>query len=272
MRWQGKLNLEYQFQQAQTKIIKVENIAPLKVQRPFYPEGLKTCHTIILNTAGGIVGTDILEQNIHLHPDAHALITTASAGKIYRSQGEQAQQQTNITIESGGCLEFLPQENIIFDGANYAQNLRVELAPQAHWLGWEINRFGRSARREKFLTGTWLGTTEIWRDGQPLWIDKQRLWGDKNLFISTNGLGNKPVVGTLSWLSAPVTPEVIEEIRNLGNKKVKQGEIGVTKLLLGLVCRYRGYSTTEVKTWFREVWNLLRLEYLDKSPCPMRIW
>ncbi|ELR97970.1 urease accessory protein UreD [Gloeocapsa sp. PCC 73106] len=272
MKWQGKLNLEYQYCQDRTKIIHVENIAPLKVQRPFYPEGTKTCHTIILNTAGGIVGSDKLEQNIYLHPGANVLITTASAGKIYRSQGDLAQQQINITIESGGCLEFLPQENIIFAGADYYQNLKVKLAPAAHWLGWEINRFGRSARGEIFFTGTWLGSTEIWREGKPLWIDKQGLWGEENLFESPNGLGNKPLVGTLSWISAPVESTVIAAIKNLGDNLVKEGEMGVTELLSGLVCRYRGNSTLEVKTWFKEIWSLLRLKYLNKSACQMRIW
>ena len=44
------------------------------------------------------------------------------------------------------CLEWLPQETILFNGAIYRQDLRVELATGASWLGWEITRFGRSAR------------------------------------------------------------------------------------------------------------------------------
>jgi urease accessory protein len=267
---EGKLYLEYQYQQSQTKIINSYHLAPLKVQRPFYLEGEKTCHTIILNTAGGIVETDNLEQQIHLHPQAEVLITTASAGKIYRSQKTQSQQNINIKIDEGACLEFLPQENIIFSGANYLQNMRIELAAKAQYLGWEINRFGRTARGEKFLTGTWLSATEIWRAAEPLWIDRQGLWDPQNLYSSPNGLANKPVVGTLSWIGVPVSTEFITEIRNLGKTLV--GETGVTQLTQGLICRYRGQATTEVKTWFKEIGSKLRLKYLNKSIYQFRTW
>jgi len=253
-RWQGTLNLEYQYKYPQTRVTQVYHVAPLKVQRSFYPEGKNICQTMILNTAGGIVETDRLEQQIYLNNNARVSITTASAGKIYRSEKAQAQQHVNIQIESGGYLEFFPQENIIFSGANYYQKLKVELAPQAEYLGWEINRFGRSARGEKFLTGTWLSVTEISREGKPIWIDRQALWGEKNLFTTPNGLANKPVVGTFSWIGLTVTPEIITTMRCLGENL--EGETGVTQLIEGLVCRYRGYSTTEVKQWFRAIANL----------------
>ena len=46
-----------------------------------------------------------------------------------------------MRVEAGACLEWLPQENIIFNDANYQQDLRVELATDATWMGWEITRF-----------------------------------------------------------------------------------------------------------------------------------
>ncbi len=55
--WHGSLNLVYAQQQGKTQIIHSQMKAPLKVQRPFYPEGA-VCHSIVLHTAGGIVGGD----------------------------------------------------------------------------------------------------------------------------------------------------------------------------------------------------------------------
>ena len=103
------------------------------------------------------------------------MITSAAASKIYRSSGLESQQNIDIKLEAGANLEWLPQETIVFDGAIYRQNLRVELAPTARILLWEITRFGRSARGEKFASGEWRSHTEVWQQNSPLWIDRQLL-------------------------------------------------------------------------------------------------
>jgi urease accessory protein len=35
-------------------------------------------------------------------------------------------------------------------------------------------------------------------------------------------------------------------------------EIGVTRLAAGLLCRYRGNSTTAARQWFHRIWQLCR--------------
>ena len=85
--WHGRLNLVYANRDGSTQIIHNQMQAPLKVQRPFYPEGKEICHSVILHTAGGVVGGDRLSSNFHLEPNAQALITSATASKIYRSTG-----------------------------------------------------------------------------------------------------------------------------------------------------------------------------------------
>ncbi len=267
--WHGKLNLVYADRLNNTELIHSHQQAPLKVQRPFYPEGAKICHSVILHTAGGVVGGDRLSYNLHLQPQSEALITTAAASKIYRSNGLQARQNINIQIDAGACLEWLPQETIIFNGAIYRQDLRVELAPGASWLGWEITRFGRTARGEKFVQGEWRSHTEIWREGLPLWIDRQWLPGREEVFHSPHGLAGQPIVGSLVWVGNPISGETLAKMRNLW---VGTGEIGMTQLQNGFLCRYRGSSTSEVRNWFTVIWQLLRVSVLNRSSCVPRVW
>ncbi|MBN3947812.1 MAG: urease accessory protein UreD [Nostoc sp. NMS7] len=267
--WHGKLNLVYADRQDKTQLIYNHQQAPLKVQRPFYPEGEKVCHSVILHTAGGIVGGDRLSSNIHLQPQAQALITTAAASKIYRSNGLQARQTIEMQVDAGACLEWLPQETILFNGAIYRQDLRVELAIGGSWLGWEITRFGRSARGEKFYLGEWRSHTEIWQKDVPLWIDRQYLPGSEDIFHSPHGLAGKPIVGSLVWVGGAVSAEVVEKTRNLWNG---EGEAGVSRLQHGLLCRYRGASTSEVRNWFIDVWQLLRVSFLNRGNCIPRVW
>lgn len=167
--------------------------APLKIQQPFYPEAPEVCHCAVLHTAGGVVGGDRLDYNFHLKQNATALITTVSAGKIYRTNGLQARQKIQIQVDADATLEYLPQETIVFNGSIYHQDLRVELAPGASWFGWEITRFGRTARGERFLQGEWRSHTEVWQQGIPLWIDRQWLPGGEDSIISPHGLAGQPI-------------------------------------------------------------------------------
>ncbi|MEQ9357567.1 urease accessory protein UreD [Coleofasciculus chthonoplastes] len=271
--WQGSLELVYANNQGKTRLVRDRITSPLKVQRPFYPEGQGVCHTVVLHTAGGIVGGDRLSQTIHLQENAQALITTAAASKIYRSNGQRAKQQIHIHVEAGACLEWLPQETIVFNGAVYQQQMTVELAPGASWLAWEITRFGRTARKERFLQGDWRSHTEIWQQGHPLWIDRQWLPGGEAVLDSPHGLAGQPIVGTLIWMGPPVSSAIVDNARSLWTASQRQGEAGVSQTQnQGLVCRYRGSSTTEVRNWFTQVWQCLRLTYLGRNVSQPRVW
>jgi urease accessory protein len=267
--WHGKLDLIYAKRQNQTQLIHTLHQSPLKIQRSFYPEGEEICHSVILHTAGGVVGGDQLSYDIHLQGSSQALITTAAASKIYRSNGHQAKQNIQIKLDSDSCLEWLPQETIIFNDANYYQNFRVELGENATFMGWEITRFGRSARGEKFVSGNFRSHTEIWRLGKPLWIDRQWVPGCEEVFHSHHGLAGNAIAGTLIWLKNPVSPEIVTQARNLWQGT---GEIGVTRLEHGFLCRYRGSGSSEVRNWFTDVWQLLRMSYLQRAACIPRVW
>lgn len=270
--WQGVLKLGYQYRDDSTRLIEAYSKAPLKIQRSFYPEGKGICHSTILHTAGGIVGGDRLNQQIDLQSNSHAVITTAAASKVYRSNGEPAQQTIQIDLESNSCCEWIPRETIVFNGAIYRQDLRVNLAENATWLGWEMTRFGRTARGEQFLTGNWSSCTEVWQNNKPLWIDRQWLPGGEITINSPHGLRGQPIVGSLCWLGKPVSEDILKNLRSLWNPQDTEAETGVTLLLSGLLCRYRGNSTQEVVDWFTKVWQLLR-QYNGKSITGLpRVW
>ena len=270
--WQGILELDYQKINNSTQLVKAYSQAPLKIQRSFYPEGKDICHSIILHTAGGMVGGDLLSQTINLQPETQVLLTTPAASKIYRSSGETAQNTINIEIQEQAYLEFIPREIIIFNGAIFSQNLRVNLDPNACYLGWEITRFGRTARGEIFNQGQWKSCTEIWQNGCPVWIDRQGFIANEEILNSPHGLGGKPVIATLTWVGQPVSEDIVKNIRQLWSQRETSSQAGVTQLISGLLCRYRGNSTQEVINWFTDVWQLLRQIYTGKSIVKPRVW
>ncbi|MBW4442958.1 MAG: urease accessory protein UreD [Plectolyngbya sp. WJT66-NPBG17] len=267
--WHGTLRLGFENRRGVTQLIRNQGQAPLKVQRPFYPEGGEVCHSVIMHTAGGIVGGDRLTFDFRLAPNSKALITTPAATKIYRTNGREAQQTIEIDLAEGTCLEWLPLDTIVFNQALFRQEMRVNLAPGAQWIGWEITRFGRSARGEKFIEGDWRSRTEVWQDGKPIWIDRQWLPGSETSFNSPHGLAGCPIVASFVWIGQKVDSECVEKARSLWTGT--SGEIGVTRLPLGLLCRYRGHSSTDARRWLIAIWGLVR-SMSGRAVCIPRVW
>jgi urease accessory protein len=223
----------------------------------------------MLHTAGGVVGGDRLSSAIQLQPQAQALLTTAAAMKIYGGEVE-SQQEIQIQVGEGACLEWLPQEAIVFDGANYRQTLRVDLAPSATWIGWEMTRLGRSARGERFQSGAWRSHTEVWQAGRLLWVDPQWILGGSEMMKSIHGLAGCSVVGSFAMVGQTVSKEEIRLIRERWAESIE--DIGVTRLMNGLLCRYRGHSTAAARRYFMEAWDVVRSGVLGRSRCVPRVW
>lgn len=270
--WQGLARLSYAIESGRCVPTQTYTRAPLRVQRPLYPEGEGLCHTVLVHTAGGLVGGDSLAIELTAAPRAQALVTTAAASKVYGSADTaSSSQRVDITLAPESCLEWFPQETIVFNQAHYSQALRVDLAPGAIWASWEITRFGRSARGETFEQGQWRSHLEVWQADQPLWLDRQHLTGGSAPLHSPNGLAGCPVVGSFAVVGHPFTSESVAALRQLWPPD-HPGDIGVTRLQSGLLCRYRGPSSQAARRWFVAAWQHLRPLYLGRAAVVSRLW
>lgn len=270
--WSGLARLSYALESGRCIPTQTYARAPLRVQRPLYPEGEGLCHTVLVHTAGGLVGGDSLEVQLTVATQAQVLVTTVAASKVYGSRIESlASQHVTITLAPGSCLEWMPQETIVFNNAHYRQHLRVNLAPGAIWGGWEITRFGRSASGEAFEQGEWRSQLEIWQDNRPLWLDRQRLTGGGPPLHSPNGLAGHPVVGSFAVVGYSPDAAQMAALRQLWPAD-QPGDIGVTRLQSGVLCRYRGPSSQAARRWFVTVWQHLRPHYLGRPATRSRLW
>lgn len=268
--WQGTARLRFEASQGKTRL-HCYTQAPLKLQRPLYPEGEAVCHSVLVHTAGGMVSSDRLTLDVSLAPGSCALITTAAANKLYRSDGPTAHQQTQIALATDTCLEWFPQESIVFNGARFEQQTQIQLAPGAIWAGWEITRFGRSASGETFDTGHWRSRLEVWQLAHPLWLDRQSLIGGSTTLMSPHGLAGQPVVASFAVLGQTYSAEVLAALRALPQPE-PPSQVGLTRLQQGLLCRYCGPSSQAARQWFIQLWHYLRPLYLQRPACCSRIW
>src|SRR4051812_8186873 len=135
------------------------------------------CEGVLINTGGGLAGGDRLSVDVTLHAGAAATLTTQSAEKVYRSDGADAGVEVRLVLESGARLDWLPQEQILFDGARLRRHLAVEAVGDARLTLVEGAVFGRLAMGESLRTGLYRDRWRIRRDGRLVFAEDVRLEG-----------------------------------------------------------------------------------------------
>src|SRR3569832_593156 len=121
--WHARLELGFEVCGGRSSLTSRRHHGPLRVQRPFYPEGAGVCHVYVLHPPGGVVGGDELLIDVAVEAGAHALITTPAAGKFYRSGGAVARQRQTLRVAEAAVLEWLPQPALLksFSGTSSAE-------------------------------------------------------------------------------------------------------------------------------------------------------
>ncbi len=269
--WQARLNLEYGQRGDATILTRRVHTGPLRVQKPFYPEGGKVCHSVLLHPPAGIVGGDELAITVSVGDNAHALLTTPGAAKWYRSAAPWATQQLKLVVEKEATLEWLPQETIVFDGARAAMETGIVLDATASFIGWEVLCLGRRASGERFDAGTLTLATRIERASRPIWLERGVLEGGSALLHSPAGLAGYSVSATLLAAGKNLTPMLLAACRELA--PAESGVVhGLTLLPEVLVARYLGHSSEAARGWFVALWNLLRPALIGRPAHIPRIW
>ena len=134
---------------------------------------------VSVNTAGGVTGGDRYTTDITVGSGGSVVSTTQAAERAYRAiEGAQGSITTNLTVQDGSTLAWLPQETILFDGCNVNRRLTVDLSETAEFLMVEPLVFGRAAMGERLTHAAFQDHIEIRRSGTPLYLDKMAMAGD----------------------------------------------------------------------------------------------
>lgn len=266
--WQACLNLGFEKQSVKTVLCSREQLGPLTVQRPFYPEG-DVCHLYLLHPPGGVVGGDELRINVEVKEKGNALITTPGATKFYLNSGKLAKQIQTLVVKKNSSLEWFPQENIFFNDTHSQLMTRIELENDAQFMGWEINCYGRPASNELFEKGHVGTNLEILREGEFLLLDKLTI-NDSDAIQSPACLNGNACFGT--FISAQATNESLDKAREAIKGVAKDVQIGITLLDDILIARCLGQFSEKVMSALKLIWMALRPDILGRSACHPRIW
>ena len=265
--WKADLSLAFRSDGRRTILAHRAHSGPLLVQRPFHPDA-DVCHSYVIHPPGGVVGGDELRLSARVERGAHALLTTPGATRCYRSgANRRAQLQQDLTV-AGGALEWLPQETIVFDGADIRSSTSVMLDRQSRFIGWEILCLGRPESAAPFRQGRVQLNLRLSLDATAVFLDRFRI-GESGLapLHAVWGMRGREAFGTM--LAFPGNEECAAAIRDVCTPLVD----AATSVVDGVVhCRAAAAHGASIRAHFVAVWRLLRPLVMHRPAVAPRIW
>jgi len=276
--WEASLRLAFARREERTVLATCRHQGPLRVQKALYPEGEGICHVVMLHPPAGIAGGDVLDIDIDLGAGAHAVLTTPGATKWYKSLGRTATQRVAIRVDEDARLDWLPQENIVFNQACPIIDLTLDLALGATAIGWDTTMLGRHAAGESWAEGSIAMRTELRCNGQPLWIESAAFDAQSPLLNATTGMAGFHVVGTLWAVGEGATEALAETMAEHlpYNDTLRAGVTCLTHDVPGLpnvlLLRVLARRPEDARALLSQTWLTLREPIHGVAGRPLRLW
>jgi urease accessory protein len=274
MPWHARLELDYQ-REAQRSVARFRHDGPLRILQSLYPEGDAVCHNVLVHPPGGLVGGDTLDIRVRAAAGSHGLITTPGASRFYRSDGELALQHTELTLEAGARLEWLPLEAICYSGCRAENRLRLHVAEGAELIGWDVTALGLPGAGKPFEAGSLLQHIEA----PDVWLERGRIdAADHRLLDSPIGLAGQRCLASIFFVAgAPIArarrDAALDVARSLIDAHALRESAGATSPHAEvIVLRVLAPVVEPAMQLLRQVWKAWRAELWHMTGTAPRIW
>lgn len=274
----GRLRLGFEPRRGRTRLVTMERQAPLLVQRPLYwDEAVPDMACLmIIHSSGSVLQGDRFEVAIDVASGARAHVTTQAATKVHQMEANYAAQIQEVTVASGGYLEYLPGLTIPHRHARYVTDTRVVIPADATMLLSETVMPGRKyhADGELFQYDVFSSTVRAERpDGSRLFTEKLLVQPPRGTVRTTGVMGGFDVFGTVYVLTGADTTERVMA-RTPPIYEPDDVVSGATRLPngAGLVLRVLGSESGPVRRRMRGFWDVVRQETLGVGVPRAFLW
>lgn len=156
--------------------------------KALFPVNSNTLEAILINTSGGLTSGDTQDIAATATRGSRMTLTTQAAERAYRADTGTAHVRTQLTVETGATLNWLPQELILYDGAHLNRQLQIDLAEDARLLMAEPVIFGRAAMGERLQEIGFRDHIAVRRRATPLYTDTISLSGSLTRYTGRGAL------------------------------------------------------------------------------------
>lgn len=112
-----------------THLARSESEIPLAIQRRISTSSPgQPGRVCVVTPGGGQLGGDTLQKKIHCRSGSYLRVEDTGMQRIYGMKpGDYCQQQTEITVESGACLEWIPGPFLPYAESSYHEFVQFDL-------------------------------------------------------------------------------------------------------------------------------------------------
>lgn len=226
----------------------------------------------LLNPTGGVAGGDRLLTEITLAEGARVCLTTPSATRVYRSQGEPSLMVTRLRLSAGAVLEYVPDRVIPFAGAVLHNVTRIAMEGDSRIIFYDGLCAGRAARGERWVFAEYKSEVAVDREGQRIFLDRTWLKPSSEEVAGPLRMGPYPYLDT--WVAAG--PDAREEAATAAQVRPLIESYGAVQGAAfplprgGLTARALSPTAVESDSLARSLWPALRRGLLGRPPLDLR--
>ena len=255
-RMTGHAHVSFALRDGATRLVALDQTSPLRVLFPRVDRNEPPLAAVAV-VSGGVVGGDLLNVTVSVSADAKAMAIGQAAEKVYRSAGPDSSVDISLAVDTGGWLEWLPQETILFDGAKLGRRTSIEVEGTGKVLAGEILVFGRLARgevvRRGFLRDRWM----VRREGRLAWADCLLLECDIYARLGAHaGFGGARSCATA--LYAGPDGECFIEMAKALTTNAEDVRAGVSLVHGVLIARWLSADPLALRRSFEQYWTAMR--------------
>jgi len=126
----GRINLTVARQGRLTRPVRTESSGVLRLMQPLYLDDSGQVTYIVVNPGGAYFG-ETYKLSVEAQPEAHLLLASQGATRIYKTPNEPAIQEIDVTLRSGSRMEYIPDQTIAYRDADFRQHMVITAAPDA---------------------------------------------------------------------------------------------------------------------------------------------